>query len=241
MDQLTLWASWASIIALAITVGSLLATSRGRRVAAAIVRSFRGIPAGVALVRSGVYAFYPSRESLSRARGAELIGSISKAQTEVTVVGISMQRTVIHQGLAAQLEELLAERPGLTVRFFLLDPESPSLPYIATTSGRTAAELKDAILQSIGRLDEVRDRLGVAERERLIVRKVDCHMYNTLVAVDVPLEPKREAPAGSFFIVEHSLFGISIDERYSIEVRRPTSKMYRKLRKSLRAISKVAA
>lgn len=216
---------------IAATIGWLF-SDRFRRTIRSVAQFPRGNFLGIKLATLGVNDFYSCRDEMYRRRGSVLLNTIKHAKSSIGIIAISLQKSIIHQGLDKDLEMLLNERPTLRVDISLLDPTSSLVPYIATASGRSEEELRNAITASIKKIESVQRNINTQKNNRIVLRLCDFHFFNTLVAIDVPRKRNAAPQKKAFFIVEHSLFGINISDRYTIEIVRPGSRMFEKMRKS---------
>jgi hypothetical protein len=228
--------AWMSVILFVAAVIGWFSSERFRHITRLVARFPKGVVLGAKLAKLGVGDFYSCRDEMYRRRGSVLLNTIKHAKSSIGIIAISLQKSIAHQGLDKDLERLLNENPALQVNISLLSPKSSLVPYIAAASGRSENELRDAIKGSIKKIEAVQAKMNTPARERIILKLCDFHLFNTLVAIDVPQNPKDTPQKDAFFIVEHSLFGISISDRYTIEVVRPGSRMFKKIRDSYSAV-----
>lgn len=130
----------------------------------------------------------------------------------------------------------MLQNPQLTVSISLVSPNSPLIDHLADASGRDPSDLRAAIRHSIARLREVQDEVNTSAQKRLMVQTCTFHYFSTLVAVDVPIDSNSEPSRRAFFLIEHSLYDLSVSERYTFELGKPGSYMFEKALKSYRAI-----
>ena len=228
--------SWLGIIAALGTIVGWFASSKFRAVIKHAFHIPNAISLGLKMANKGVCNFYSCRNELNRTRGSELFESIKGAKESIGIVAISLQQSIAHQNFHKALKELMLKNPQLTVSISLVSPSSPLIEHLADASGRDPSDLRSAIRNSIARLQEVQAIVNTPAQERLAVQTCAFHYFSTLVAVDVPVDPKLRPSKNAFFLIEHSLYDISFSERYTFELGRPGSYMFEKALKSYRAI-----
>lgn len=174
MDLQTI-SGWISVIMfIAATIGWLF-SDRFRRTIRSVAQFPRGIFLGIKLATLGVNDFYSCRDEMYRRRGSVLLNTIKHAKSSIGIIAISLQKSIIHQGLDKDLEMLLNERPTLRVDISLLDPTSSLVPYIATASGRSEEELRNAITASIKKIESVQRNINTQKNNRIVLRLCDFH------------------------------------------------------------------
>lgn len=159
---------------IAATIGWLF-SDRFRRTIRSVAQFPRGIFLGIKLATLGVNDFYSCRDEMYRRRGSVLLNTIKHAKSSIGIIAISLQKSIIHQGLDKDLEMLLNERPTLRVDISLLDPTSSLVPYIATASGRSEEELRNAITASIKKIESVQRNINTQKNNRIVLRLCDFH------------------------------------------------------------------
>lgn len=235
MDATTV-ATWMTIFGFCVTLCTLIFSPRGRDFLRKLTRLPKAIRLGMRMNNLGIANFYSCRDEVYRSRGSALFETIKDAESHIGIVAISLQQSITHQRLDKDLERLIRQKPNLTVSISLLSPSSPLIPYLAAASGRHKNDLRDAIFSSITKLQDVQREVNSEKQVRLKLKLCNFHLFNTLVAIDVSDVIDTAPSKGAFFIVEHSLYGISIKDRYTIEVVRPGSRMFEKVLASYRAI-----
>ena len=220
-------AALSSILALVL---ALLAFPSVRQAGATALATLRIPVMTLRMVRQGIFAFYSSRNELSRRNESiEVFSYIKDAAAEVGIIAISLQRSVLHQQLHTKLGGLLESNPQLNLSIFVLDPKSKLVRHVAEATNRTEDELREAIEATLLRLRGLYDGLGKSTRARLHVHTYDTFFPQSLVAVDIDRPQRLWQRGTSKFLVEHYLFGLSVEDRYSFEIRRSHSPMYEKL------------
>jgi len=207
-------------------------TQWGRGILVDIGRNLRVPLLGTKMVRLGVYDFFDSRTSLAQKRGStKIVDYLDRAKKEVGIIAISLNYSVIHQGLHVDLRNSIKTNPDLQVYIFVLHPDSDVLQAAAIATGRSVAELVQYIEQSLSRLRNLIQGLDESEKSRFHL-----HSYNTYIANTIYVIDPNEA-GGSFFVENH-LYKTPVNSRYSFVCRRADSPMYRKLLISYEAFKK---
>jgi len=219
------------VIALISTITSIagfflgLATTRwGRNLIADISRSLAYPFLGVRLIRMGIYDFFDSRLTLvRRKKTTHIIEYLRPATSEIGIIALSLNYSIIHQNLHEELRKLLKTKPKLQIYIFLLDPDSSIVESVATASARSPQELREYIYQSLSRLKRMAATFSEDEKQRFHVCLYDTYVANSILVVD-PYHKRGR------ILVENYLYKVPIQARYSFECRRPNSPMFEKVR-----------
>ncbi len=221
MQTFVLIASIASILGFLIGIAT---THWGRQALTDLTRAIRVPFLGVRLVRVGVYEFFDSRVALSKKRKTiNMVEYLAPAKKEIGIIALSLNYSIIHQGLHNEFRKMLKTLPNLNIYVFLLDPKSSIVATVARATDREGEELRDYINQSMTRLRKMRNALDPSEKQRFHLHLYDTYVANSILVVD-PYEKHGR------ILVENYLYKVSIQGRYSFECKRQGSPMFEKVR-----------
>lgn len=140
---------------------------------------------------------------------------LALAEQSIDIISISLNVTQTEGALISLFKEKIAANRTFRVRATLLDPDCPTLPYIAKSLALTPDELRTEIREILKQLSKCKGELGPGAQQRLEIFTHDTIPIGSAILIDA-------MPKTGRIQVETKLYRAPRTESFGFEVIGPS-------------------
>jgi hypothetical protein len=177
------------------------------------------------LIRSaGVRNFYTSRADYAKYRGAgELQEYLRTASKTIDIVAYWLAHGMELEGVAKDLAAMVIRNDDLCITIAMVNPESPSVPLLASYLDLGTEDVKNRVRASVQQLQKARDSLPELIKPRLKLKVYDTLPIASMIMLDA-------AEASGRIQLDVKLYHTARQYSLGLEIERRDSRFYERVR-----------